>query len=133
MSNRFWDGKTVHFVEAVTVNDRRSFQLGTTERTSRDLALALTKLKQTTLMLPPSVEEILTALNYVLVADPASVAAHSRMEASKGMEPAFGGPVEETSAQRAQREFFESEGLLPPSVDPVTHQECFEHHMQTED
>lgn len=90
MNNKHWDGKTVHFAQVPSPYDRRDFELGMSEDTARKLALGLMKLKQTTMMLPPEVEEILTALNYVLVGDPASVAAHGRMEASKGMEPSGG-------------------------------------------
>lgn len=62
--------------------------------TGRKLALALMRARQTwTGGGPgPEVEELLQALNYVLVGDPASVAAHRRMEAGKGMEPAAGDP-----------------------------------------
>jgi hypothetical protein len=87
---RFWDGKTVHLIETDRVHDNRSFELALKEQTARDLAMALTRLKQTTFALQDSVQEALDALNYVLVADPASVAAHRRMEAGKGMEPAAG-------------------------------------------
>jgi hypothetical protein len=89
---KFWDGKTVHFVHGGLgkIYDSRSYELGLTERTARDLALVLARLNQTTIRLPESVEEILTALNYVLVGDPASVAKHKAMEASKGMEPSGG-------------------------------------------
>lgn len=84
---RFWDGKTVHFAMAPHHGDRRSWELGLTEETARKLALALAKCKQTYFTLEPEVQEILDALNYVLVADPASVQAHQRIEAGKGATP----------------------------------------------
>jgi hypothetical protein len=93
MAERFWDGKDVYFVHEDNGRDRRDFQLGMTEQTARNLALALTKLRQTTMMLPESVGEIVHALNYVLVGDPASGAAHRRLNAGKGMEPAGGDPT----------------------------------------
>ena len=88
---RFWDGKTVHFANKGIAGlfERRNFELGMTEQTSRDLALALMRLKQTggAISLPDSVQEIVDALNYVLVGDPASTAAHRALEAGKGMTP----------------------------------------------
>ena len=90
MNKKFWDGKTVHFAHVPDPHDRRNHELGLTEDAARKLALCLAKLKQTTLMVPPEVDEILTALNYVLVGDPASVAAHRQMGVRKGMEPSGG-------------------------------------------
>lgn len=86
---RYWDGKTVHLANAGLggLFERRNWELGLTEQTARELALTLAKAKLTYFALPDSVQEILDALNYVLVADPASVEAHSRMEAGKGMTP----------------------------------------------
>jgi len=89
MNRKFWDGKSVHFTHVPSPHDRRDHELGLTEDAARKLALALGKLTQTSLV-PPEVQEILTALNYTLVGDPASVAAHAKMEASKGMEPSGG-------------------------------------------
>lgn len=86
---RIWDGKTVHFSDRglTGIFDHRDFEMGMTERTARELALTLAKCKQTYFTIPSSIQEILDALNYVLVGDPASVQAHSRMEAGKGMTP----------------------------------------------
>jgi hypothetical protein len=83
---------------AVAYRHRHSYhELGVIDiqmpkRAGADLALALMKLKQTTMLLPASIGELLHALNFVLVGDPASVAAHKAMEAGKGMEPAAGDP-----------------------------------------
>lgn len=82
-----WDGKTVHVINMGFGRDRRQIEVSLTEDAARKLALAITKLKQTTMLLPPEVGELLNALNYVLVGDPASRAAHSSMEAGKGMTP----------------------------------------------
>lgn len=82
-----WDGKTVHVINMGSGHDRRQIEVSLTEDAARKLALAITKLKQTTIMLPPEVEELVTALNYVMVGDPASRAAHRVMEAGKGMTP----------------------------------------------
>lgn len=63
------------------------------EDTARKLALALGRLRQTyQVSSPEAIEELYQALNFVLVGDPASVAAHRRMEAGKGMEPAGADP-----------------------------------------
>jgi hypothetical protein len=84
-----WDGKTVlALVNANTPHPGKPVGLALSDRTARDLALALARLKQTTFALQGGVQELLDALNYVLVADPASVLAHQRMEAGKGMDPA---------------------------------------------
>ena len=92
MNSRHWDGKTVHIQPQATARDRRSFEIGVTPDTARDLALALRRLKQTTFGLQSGVQELLDALDYVLVGDPQSVFRHSRMQAGKGMEPAGGDP-----------------------------------------
>lgn len=87
--NRFWDGRTVHFAHGGLgkIYDSRSFELALTEAAARKLALALSKYKQTYFSTEPEVEEILNALNYVLVGDPDSRAKHQRMETGKGMTP----------------------------------------------
>ena len=114
---RFWDGKTVHFANKgmAGIFDRRQWELGLTEGTARSLALALARLKQTSVTLPDDCEEILQALNYVLVADPASVAAHRQMEAGKGMTPDGG-----HKAPAVRRPLRDEEGSLPIhlSLDP---------------
>lgn len=78
-----WDGKTSKVVNSAP----NRVDVTLTNDAARMLALALARLKQTTISLTPEVEELLTALNYVLVGDPASRAAHARMEAGKGMTP----------------------------------------------
>lgn len=84
---RFWDGRTVHLTRTDPAYDRREIDLALTENTARDLALALRRMQQTSMMPPESVQEICDAIDYVLVGDPASQAAHRRMEAGKGMTP----------------------------------------------
>jgi hypothetical protein len=90
MTMREWAGRAV----ALTFRSHRPrfpMMLLLSEDTARKLAISLANLKQLHSMgLFPEVEEINLALNYVLVADPESVAAHRRMEASKGMEPSGG-------------------------------------------
>lgn len=86
-ARRFWDGKTVHVTTLMTERDRRSVEISLTPQTSGDLSNLLRRVKQEYRELQPSMQELLTALDYVLVADPASVAEHRRMEASKGMTP----------------------------------------------
>jgi len=88
---RFWDGKSVHIVIDATQHDRRSVEIGLTPEAAGEVAnclRSLTALGQPSL--PDRVQELLQALDYVLVADPASVAAHRQMQAGKGMEPASG-------------------------------------------
>jgi hypothetical protein len=82
-----WDGKTVHVINMGPGRDRRQVEVSLTNDAARMLALALARLKQTTISLTPEVEELLSALNYVLVGDPASRTAHRVMEAGKGMTP----------------------------------------------
>jgi hypothetical protein len=88
---RSWDGRTVHLTRTNPQYDRREIDLALTENTARDLALALRRMQQTSMMPPDSVQEICDAIDYVLVGDPASQKAHARMEAGKGMTPDGGG------------------------------------------
>lgn len=92
MESRKWIGKAVA-VEPKGLGgifSNKPLRVDLTEDAARKLALSLARLKQTTFALQEEVEELLTALNYVLVADPDSVAKHKRMEAGKGMEPSGG-------------------------------------------
>lgn len=84
-----WRGRAVSFA-SFPGQSHWPARLELTEDAARKLALSLAKLKQTTLIVPVEVVEILDALNYVLVGDPASVKAHRQMEAGKGMEPSGG-------------------------------------------
>lgn len=89
MSEREWRGRAVslgHFPG----QSHWPTKVELTEDAARKLALALAKLKQTTMMVPVEVDEVLDALNYVLVGDPHSRQQHRRMEAGKGMEPSGG-------------------------------------------
>jgi hypothetical protein len=78
-----WDGKTLKVVNSAP----NRVDVTLTNDAARMLALALARLKQTTISLTPEVAERLTALHYVRGGDPASRAAHARMEAGKGMTP----------------------------------------------
>jgi hypothetical protein len=91
---RHWDGRTVH-VTTNTYADRRSVEAGMTPETAGALANLLrshTGLANLLSPLPDELQELMVALDYVMVADPSSVAAHRRMEASKGMDPAESNP-----------------------------------------
>jgi hypothetical protein len=88
MNSKKWDGKAVLVQSGLgEMLDRRPVRFNLTEKAARDLALALKRLQQTSLMNPESVTELVDALDFVLVGDPASRAAHARMEAGKGMAP----------------------------------------------
>jgi hypothetical protein len=87
MQGPYWDGKSVTVVNTGNRHDRRQIDVSLSNDAARMLALALARLKQTTISLTPEVEELLSALNYVTVGDPASRAAHRVMEAGKGMTP----------------------------------------------
>lgn len=82
-----WDGKTVHVIDMGPGRDRRQIEVSLTEDAARKTALALARLKQTTFGLADEVQEVLDALNFVLVGDPHSREAHRRMEVGKGMTP----------------------------------------------
>lgn len=89
---RDWVGKAVS-VKPPGLGEllsHKPYTVRLTEAGARNLALSIAKLKQTTMMVPVEVEELLDALNYVLVGDPHSRAQHQRMEAGKGMEPSGG-------------------------------------------
>lgn len=87
--NRRWDGKAVHVrqkgIDGILSNKEITVELG--QQAARTLALSLGRIKQTTFALPGDVQELLTALDYVMVGDPASSRKHAEMEAGKGMTP----------------------------------------------
>lgn len=87
--NHIWDGKAVSLkrkgLEGLFSNKQILVEL--TEDAARKLSLALMRLKQTTVPLTGDAQELLDALNYVMVGDPDSRAVHRRMEAGKGMTP----------------------------------------------
>jgi hypothetical protein len=87
-SKRVWDGRAVSAMERseIALTDKL-IRVDLTPKAARTLALALGRLKQTTITLPGDAQEVLTALDYVMVADPASVRKHAEMEAGKGMTP----------------------------------------------
>lgn len=84
---RSWDGKTVHVAPTDPTHDRRCIDVALTTETASELANSLARLRQTTFALPDGIQELLDALNYVLVGDPYSTSQHQRMEAGKGMTP----------------------------------------------
>lgn len=93
MGKRVWDGKAVLVMpESTTPN--RPIGMAISRETAGQLANLLRKnndgLGNLFNPLPDGLNEVLNALDYVLVGDPASVAAHRRMEAGKGMEPSGG-------------------------------------------
>lgn len=94
MDRRFWDGKTVHVTTLETMEtyrDPRSVEVGLTPETAGQLANLLRKqggLANLLSPLPDGLQELMTALDYVLVADPASVHAHSAMLRGSSSNPA---------------------------------------------
>jgi hypothetical protein len=84
---RVWDGKEVSVQIAPQIQGRRHIAIGLTDEAARHLVHTLRRLEQTYVDTMPGAVELRSALDYVLVADPASVAAHRRMEAGKGMTP----------------------------------------------
>lgn len=87
MKPLFWDGKAVHATRSDPAHDRRNVEIGLTIDAAGKLALALNRLRQTTFALPDEMEELLDAVNYVILGDADSRDAHARMEAGKGMTP----------------------------------------------
>lgn len=95
MSRRVWDGKAVTLdpggLGSLLTN--KPVEIRMTEEGARRLSFALAsvaavrKAQGREQLLLPEVQELLDAINYVFVADPASVAAHKAMEAGKGMTP----------------------------------------------
>jgi hypothetical protein len=107
MSERHWDGKTVHVARAPGPgHDPRRLEIGLTEGTARELALSLRRLFQTTMMVPPSVRELADALDYVLVGDPASRNTYRAIRESMG-----------TFDEAARREFHRSPMAEPGQGD----------------
>lgn len=93
---RAWNGRTVHVTTTDHRHDRRSVDIALTPETAGYLANLLRKqtgLRNLLDPLPEGLHDLMTALDYVLVADPASSAAHRRMEASKGMDPGDSEPI----------------------------------------
>ena len=89
MSQRQWTGRAVSLRQTLAVLvTGKSLTMELTEDAGRKLALAIKKLQQSYVMHGPEVQEVVDALDYVLVGDPRSVNAHTAMENRKGMEPA---------------------------------------------
>lgn len=87
---REWDGRSVYIIKQCL---RYPVEIDLAPETAGQLANLLRKqtgLANVFTPLPDGLLELLNALDYVLVGDPASVAAHRRMEAGKGMEPSGG-------------------------------------------
>jgi len=110
-SDANWEGKAVNVrrkgIDGILSN--KQVQVELTEQAARTIALTLGRLKQTTLTLPADAQELLTALDFVMVGDPASRAAHRDMEAGKGMTP-DGGFKEPENFGRAPREIRGTDG-----------------------
>ena len=87
MKPLFWDGRAVHATRTDPAKDRRTVEIALTIDAAGKLALSLNRLRQTTFALPDEMEEMLDAVNYVILGDEDSIAAHARMEAGKGMTP----------------------------------------------
>jgi hypothetical protein len=92
---RTWDGKAVAVSPGglAGVFSNKPVEIRMTEEGARRLSFALAsmaavrKSQGREQLLLPEVQELLNAINYVFVADPASVEAHRVMEAGKGMTP----------------------------------------------
>lgn len=84
-NEREWDGRSVSVRHRSDVHKPVRVEL--TEKAARTIALALSRLKQTTMTLPGDAQELLNALDYVMVGDPNSTREHRQMEAGKGMTP----------------------------------------------
>jgi hypothetical protein len=88
MKGRIWDGKAVQAGMADGRWDSpESVQVFLTPQAARMVALSLGRLKQAHGTLPGEAQELLTALDYVMVGDPTSTRAAKQMEAGKGMTP----------------------------------------------
>lgn len=83
---RFWDGRTVHCIRGIPMQDRREVELSLTPDTAAHLAAILT-LAGMTQELGDDLREIQDALDFVLKGDEASIEAHRRMKAGRGMTP----------------------------------------------
>lgn len=81
--NRCWNSRTIHVNQIDPQRDRRCVEISLTPETGRELALALRRLQQTSLANAPAVDELVNALDYVLVGDPHSRAQHAALERSK--------------------------------------------------
>src|SRR4051812_34977231 len=92
-NHRYWDGKAVKVCQRSNAYDLRNVEVGLSRNTAGALANLL-RLHNTpgSSMMPDGLHELMVALDYVLVSDPASVAAYRRMEASKGMDPSMSNP-----------------------------------------
>ena len=86
---REWDGRAVSVAHKGLdgVFSHKQIRVELTEKAARTVALALSRLKQTTMTLPGDAQELLNALDYVMVGDPASTRAQREMETGKGMTP----------------------------------------------
>lgn len=85
-SNRRWEGKAVTVSQA-SGEGRQPIGVYMTPQAARTLALSLGRIKQMTFSLPGDVQELLTALDYVMVGDPSSTRKHAELETAKGMTP----------------------------------------------
>jgi hypothetical protein len=87
-----WDGRAVYVRRSVIVQTRQPVTVRLTEETAGSVANALRVLSNQCESqghkMAPDLRELMLALDYVMVGDPASSREHRRMEASKGMDPA---------------------------------------------
>lgn len=90
VDRKHWNGKGVHVADLPPRHDNRSVEIGLTPDAARELMLGLGRLRQTTFPLTPQMEELYTALSYVVGDRPFAVEAHRQMQISKGMEPSGG-------------------------------------------
>jgi hypothetical protein len=91
MSREFWRGRKVN-VSRTGWRGHKGIQIELPESAASELALFLKERGLGRIFSPEVLNELETALDFILVGDPASVAAHKRMEASKGMDPAESDP-----------------------------------------
>lgn len=90
---KIWNGRAVHAEQTLGgLVTGKPVKLMMPVESARKLALCIRRLKNTTSLIPPEVEEIADAIDFLLVGDPGSYARHQRMEAGKGMEPAGDDP-----------------------------------------
>lgn len=114
-TKRFWNGKTVHVAVTNSAHDNRSIEIGLKPETARELALALRRLQQTSLASAPGVDELVNALDYVLIGDPFSRTQHAAMERAKDVRM---GPTDADFARGLEAEL---RGELKPDHEFLQH------------
>jgi hypothetical protein len=89
-TNRTWFGREVIVMVDTITNPRRPIGIALTEEAADSLLSALTKGAMSYALFDSEVNEIRTALEYVLKGTERAKQDHDRMEAGKGMEPSGG-------------------------------------------